>query len=231
MTALRLVAHRLTLAGTHADVPAHKATRFIPLVGVLVGAIGAAAYWLAAQVWPTSVAVMLSMLATALVTADFDYGASANERVPGGESDAQPARFGVRYWAFLLLIEYNALMALSAASLPFHLPEYCALGLIMVAGHAASRGLVVSVMATHAPSSLRVTTNDLSVALIIGFAPAALLGIPGLVGLVAAILMRLALTTYILPRTRFAFQERLDTTQQLTEACFYLGVLGTWKYI
>jgi adenosylcobinamide-GDP ribazoletransferase len=230
VTALRFVAHRPPAADAAEQFPVHQATRFIPLAGILVGMIGAAIYWLAAQLWPTSVAVVLAMLGASLVTGNVDYRA-ANALASTGDLRTGPARFGALYWLFVLLIDYNALMALSAANLPLALPDYWALGLIMVAGNAASRALLVSVMATHVASSLRVTTNDLSVALIVGLAPASLLGIPGLIGLAAAILMRLALTSYVLPGLKFAPQERLDITQHLTEACFYLGALAAWKYV
>jgi adenosylcobinamide-GDP ribazoletransferase len=189
----------------------HEAARLFPLAGIAVGLVGAGVYWLAAQLWPTSVAVALSMLAT-----------TPGARASGG---------GGLYWVFSLLIKYNALMALSAANVPFSLPEHFALGLIMVAGHGASRALAVSVMATHAPAAGRMTATDLSLALILGLAPATLLGIPGLVGLAAAIAMRLGLSAYVSPKFTSDLPARLDVTQQLTEICFYLGALATWKYV
>src|ERR1700727_2306773 len=103
--------------------------KLAPLVGMLVGAVGAAAYWLSAQVWPTSVAVVLSMLATVLVTGGLQCRRLAHD---------------VLGTLFLLFIKYNALMALSAANLAFPLPEYVALGVIMIAGHAASRALAAT---------------------------------------------------------------------------------------
>jgi adenosylcobinamide-GDP ribazoletransferase len=191
------------------------ALRFVPLIGILVGLVSAGTYWLAAQIWPTNVAVVVSMIVTALVTANLDESSAA--------LDASPADLGAVYWVFVILIKYNALMALSAAHVPFFLPEYLTLGLIMVAGQAASRALVVSVMATDVRPARRVTSGNLTIALILGLAPAALLGIPGLIGLVAAIVMRLGLAAKIVPK--------LQVTQQLTEVSFYLGALAAWKYI
>jgi hypothetical protein len=65
----------------------------------------------------------------------------------------------------------------------------------------------------------------------LGLVPATLLGVPGLMGLAAAILMRFALSLQILPRFKLDFRESLAVIQQLTEVCFYLGALATWKYI
>jgi adenosylcobinamide-GDP ribazoletransferase len=183
------------------------APRFMPLLGVLIGAVGGAAYWLGVQLWPTSIALILSMLATALLS----------KRLGEDAGD-----LGVTGFVFALLVKYNTLMALSPANLPFALPPNLALGLIMIAGHAASRALVVSILAS--PSA------DLGIASATGFAPAALLGIPGLIGLAAAIVARIAYIAYI-RRTRPPVTAGvLDVARQLTELCFYLGALASWAY-
>src|SRR5258708_5389577 len=163
--------------------------KFLPVAGMLVGAVGGAVYWVAAQFWPSSVAVVLSLFATALISA-----------IGGEESIARfrPAWLDV----FVLLIKYNALMALTAANLPFSAPANVALGLIMICGQAASYGLLVSVLATRRENSPRVSSGELGFALVAGFAPAAVLGIPGLAGLVAAIVMRLGLAASFNRRPR-----------------------------
>jgi hypothetical protein len=192
--------------------------RYLPLAGMLVGAIGGAVYWLAAQFWPSSVAVVLSLFATALI------GGSGSE---DSIAKFQPVWLDV----FVLFIKYNALMALTAANLPFSVPANLALGLIMVCGQAASHGLLVSVLATRTEISPRVSSGELGFALGVGFAPAAFLGIPGLAGLVAAIVMRLGLATSLNRRARPPSRALMHTVQPLTEACFYLGALAMWKYV
>jgi hypothetical protein len=187
----------------------------MPLWGAAVGAAGGVVYWVAAQIWPTSIAVVLSMLATALLCANMTTNAATGPH---------PPNVGMLSFVFGLLIKYNALMALSAANLPFELPANLALGLIMIAGNAASRALVVSAAkpASHA---------DVGIALAIGFAPAALIGIPGLIGLTAAIVVRMVFIAYIRRNRPAIAAAELDTIQQLTEICFYLGALATWAYI
>jgi hypothetical protein len=175
------------------------------LAGVFIGAVGGAVYWLCALIWPASIAVILSMLATALFSTP---------------PRPQP---GAAATVFALLVKYNALMALSAANLPFASPANLALGMIMIAGHACSLALVVaSRPASHA---------DLGVALAIGFAPAALIGIPGLVGLVAAIVARMAFIAYVRRNRPGVTDAEIDITRQLTEVCFYLGALASWAFI
>jgi adenosylcobinamide-GDP ribazoletransferase len=188
----------------------------MPLRGILVGAVGGLVYWAAAQIWPTSVAVALSMLASASLS--------------GGVRSADLSTLG---WVFVVLLKYNSLMALSAASLPFALPANLALGVIMVAGQAASFALHVSVLATSdnsrgAPAS--VSHADLAFVLLVGFAPAALIGMPGLIGLVAAIAARIAFIAYARRNARPAAAGSGDITRQLAEVCFYLGVLAARAY-
>jgi adenosylcobinamide-GDP ribazoletransferase len=194
------------------------AAPFIPLVGALIGAVGGLVYWGAALLWPSSIAVVLAIFATSLLCAR-----------------TRAAALGTPTFVFAILIKYDALTALSAANLPFAVPANVALGLIMIAGHAASRALLVSVIALPAkPASKPVSNGALAAALALGFAPAALVGVPGLIGLAAAIVARIALTAFM-RRTREPSAQNvakeLDITLPLTEVCFYLGALATWAYI
>jgi adenosylcobinamide-GDP ribazoletransferase len=197
----------------------HRVTapRFTPLLGVFIGAVGGGVYWLAAQIWPTSIAVILSMLATTLL---LSAGSSAG------------AGAGSVGFVFAILVKFNALMALSAANVPFALPANFALGLIMIAGQASSHALLISVPAPPArPASKPASPADIGIALALGFAPAALIGLPGLVGLAGAILARIVFVAYLRRRRPPFTAADLDATQQLTETCFYLSALSAWAYI
>jgi hypothetical protein len=181
-----------------------------PLLGALIGVLGGAVYWLGAQIWPSNVAVIASMAATSLLTTEL------SRTSPATRTD---------WWSrvFCLLIKYNALMALSAAKLPFVVPANLGLGLIMICGHAASFALAVSVTG--------VSSGSLSIALLIGFAPAAVLGIPGLVGLAGAVVGSLGFAAYLRFERSAGSRDALDMTRLLTEACFYLGALAAWSYV
>jgi hypothetical protein len=160
----------------------------------------------------------MSMAATALLTTEF-------QGLPA-------TRLDLIGRVLCLLVKYNALMALSAAKLPFAAPPNLPLALIMICGYAASFALLVAVMATRAGKSApKISHGALIMALLVGFAPAALLGIPGLIGLAAAIVVGLAFIAFFKYKKIAAAGERLDATQLVTEACFYLGALATWKYV
>jgi adenosylcobinamide-GDP ribazoletransferase len=217
------------------------APRFLPLVGVLIGLIGGAVYWVGAQFWPTSVAVVLSMLVTAVLSAGegagladgADLGADAGAGAGARTGEGAPAsNSGLLGLVFSLLMKFNALMALSAANLPYPLPANIALGVIMIAGHASSRALIVSALASPTRAASKpASVGDLGIALGVGFAPAALIGIPGLMGLAAAIVARILFIAYRRRMRSSITAGDLDATQQLTEVCFYLGALATWAYV
>ena len=191
---------------------------YAPLTGILIGALGGAIYWLAGLIWPSSVAVILSMSATALLTTEL-HGFAAT-------------RLDLLGRVLCLLVKYNALMALSAAKLPFAAPANVPLALIMIAGYAASFALLVAVMAIRADRPApKVGAVPLSLALLIGFAPAVLLGLPGLIGLAVAIAVGLGFIAFFKYKKINASGDRLDATQLVTEACFYLGALASWKYV
>jgi cobalamin synthase len=196
-----------------------EGAKFAPLWGALIGTLGGAVYWLGAQIWPSNVAVILSMTATALLAT--------------GLSRAPPlTRIDLLSGVFCLLIKYNALMSLSAAKLPFALASNLALGLIMICGHAASFALAVSVTAIRPEkAAARITNGSVSLALLLGFAPAALLGIPGLIGLAGAVIAGLSSIAYLKFKRAAGSGGALDLIRLLTEACFYLGALAAWSYV
>jgi cobalamin synthase len=196
-----------------------KTAKFAPLVGALIGTLGAAAYWLSAQIWPSSVAVILSMALTAWLAA-------------GTHSVLPATRFDLTFRLFCLLIKYNALMALSAAKLPFAAPPDVALGLIMICAHAASYALMIGVLSARPPDEVsKLGSGTLGIALLLGLAPAAILGIPGLSGLAAAIAVSLGVIAYLRLKGASAADELPGLAQQLAEASFYLGALATWSYV
>jgi adenosylcobinamide-GDP ribazoletransferase len=189
-----------------------------PLVGMLFGALGGAVYWLAAQIWPSSVALILAMAATALASPEW-RGAAAT-------------RFDLLALVLCLFAKFNTLMALSAAKLPFAAPMNFAPALIMICGYAASYALLVFAMATRdsIPAS-RIGYPALILAMVLGFAPATLLGIPGLIGLAAAVITCLSLMAFIKYKSIGSSGGVLDLTRLTTEAAFYMGALASWRFI
>jgi cobalamin synthase len=189
-------------------VPA--ASRFAPLGGLCIGALCGAVYFATAQLWPSSIAVILAMLAGALLTQE--------------SPRASATRLEVLSQVFYVLIKYNVLMALSAANLPFPAPPNSALWLIMICGYGAGRSLLVWLMGSRQePKAATLSHMDIALALLIGCAPAALLGLPGLIGLAAAVV-----SIIVLGR---ATRGGAALAPGIAELCFYLGAQASWSYV
>jgi len=182
-----------------------SAGRFASLAGLGVGTLCGGVYWVAVQLWPSSVAVMLAILAGTLIS---------NEMRPAAAAE----RMELVSQVFYVLIKYNVLMALSAAHLPFAAPANTTVGLIMICGYGASRALLVW-MGSRAAA---IPHLDLALAILIGFVPAVLLGVPGLIGLAAAVASVIALM-----RARVGS----SLAPWITELCFYLGAQASWSYV
>ncbi len=109
----------------------------------------------------------------------------------------------------------------------------------MICGHAASRALAVSLVASPDPlvaspdrdSLAPISNGDLVLALCLGFAPSTLLGIPGLIGLAIAVVARVAFGAYLKQTRKIVARGALYATQQLTEVCFYLAALASWPFV
>ncbi|MFM0630634.1 adenosylcobinamide-GDP ribazoletransferase [Paraburkholderia xenovorans] len=127
----------------------NSAARYFPLVGVLIGGLSALVYLAALRVFPTGVAVLLSMAASLLVTGAFHEdgladcvdafgGAYTRDDVLRIMHDSRIGAFGAIALVMALALKWQTLAALPpmrAASL-------------MIAAHAASRSCAISYLAT-----------------------------------------------------------------------------------
>jgi adenosylcobinamide-GDP ribazoletransferase len=221
--------------GHSAEALNHSA-RYFPLVGLIVGFIGALAFAFTSFFWPKTLAVLLAMAATILVTGAFHEdgwadmvdgfgGGWTRERTLEIMKDSRIGSYGAIALTLLLLGKFMALVELDT-------------GLIvpaLLAGHAFSRLCATLVMrcldyareeGKAKPLATRIGHGELALAVVCGALPLALLPpLPALVGAVLA----LAATAYL----GFRFHKRLGgytgdclgATQQLAEVAFYLGLL------
>ncbi len=126
-----------------------RATKYYPLVGCLVGLIGAVTLWIAGQWLPPVVAVLLSLAATLFATGAFheDGLADAADGLGGGMTrdraleimrDSRIGTYGTVTLGTALAIKVAALSAMTPATA----------GLALIFGHGLSRMAAVSVIAT-----------------------------------------------------------------------------------
>ncbi|MFW2543572.1 adenosylcobinamide-GDP ribazoletransferase [Primorskyibacter sp. 2E107] len=126
-----------------------RATKYYPLVGALIGLIGALVLWVFSALVPVPVAVLLSMAATILATGAFheDGLADAADGLGGGLTrdraleimrDSRIGTYGAVTLGMTLALKASILMAF----------EPWMAGVALIAGHAISRMAVVHVIAT-----------------------------------------------------------------------------------
>ena len=216
------------------------AARYFPLVGVVIGALGALVYLLALTRLPVSVAVLLSMCATQLLTgalhedglADcFDAfgGAYTREDALRIMRDSRIGAFGAIGLLLALGLKWAALSELSA-------PPVWHTAWLMIAAHAASRANAISLM--FSLDYVREEGRARPVAQQLGW-PAAVAALwfggcwllwPnwrwGLAALVALALLRALLASWYRRRLGGYTGDCLGLAQQLSELLVYLFALA-----
>jgi len=213
------------------------AIRYFPLIGALIGAIGALVYLLALRVFPVSLAVLLSMAATLLATGAFHEdgladccdafgGGMAREDVLRIMRDPRIGAFGAIALAMALAIKWQTL-----AALPPLLAAW-----LMVAAHAASRALAASLLVTldyaRAEGKALAVARRMSVRT---YGLIAVLGLPwlfwpdwraGLAVLAVSTVLRLLMSRYFQRRLGGYTGDCLGFAQQVFELAIYLVVLA-----
>ena len=234
---------RLPVPASAGFTPARltAATRYYPLIGVLVGGFAAGVYALAALLWPPIVAVLLAIAATLLLTGAFheDGLADMADGIGGGLTRERAldimkdSRIGTYGAAALLLA-----LALKAAALSA-MPAATAM-LALVGAHVLSRFSAVCVIATSTYARDHGTgkpvaegVSGTSLAIASTTALACLLALAWGLGLVPALLglAGLALGHFGMRRV---FERKLGgytgdclgAVQQASELGLYLGLLA-----
>lgn len=217
----------------------NHATRYFPLVGILVGAVCGLVFWLAAPWLPQALAVLVSMAAGIALTGAFheDGLADAADGLGGGWEKAQVlaimqdsrlGSYGAIALFMMLLGKFEALSHLSAAMLPA----------VLVAAHALSRFCATLVIALQSyvrfegkskPLATRLSSLDVVLAALFGLLPLLLLPSRLWLALLPVALVWFWFSRKLKKRLGGYTGDCLGAMQQLTELAFYLGVL-VWSY-
>ncbi len=228
----------------HSQEGLGRAVRYFPLVGLLVGVLGAVVTELAAMALPITPAILLGMLATLLITGAFheDGLADSCDGLGGGwgreqvltiMKDSRIGSYGAIGIGMVLALKFSLLQEIDAAAEP------PALALALVAGHAASRFAPVLVMrwldyarendavaGKSKPLARNVGVVDLVWAGLFALLPGVLLAPAALLsGGAGVLLVAFLATRYFRHRLGGYTGDTLGATQQLAELAFYTGLL------
>lgn len=234
----------------HSAQQLDQSARYFPLVGLCVGGLAASIFWISACVLPLALAVILSMLASILITGAFhedglsDFvdgmgGGYGREKILAIMKDSHAGAYGVLAIVLALLVKFQALLALTGR----HSPVYVAATL--VAAHGISRLLATSIMLTQQyvredatarakPVAQALSRTSFFIAGLTGTAALALLLVAG--GSVANMVSALACAWLLRVYLGWQMQKKLGgytgdclgAVQQISEIGFYLGMLLSW---
>lgn len=214
----------------------NSAAKYFPLAGIIVGAFAAMVYMLASTVFPQDIAVLLSMVATLLLTGAFheDGLTDAVDGLGGGwekeqvlhiMQDSRIGSYGTVGIVMVLLLKFTALAHFSPLLVPA----------VLIAGHSMSRFCAVLVMATQRyvkyagkskPLATVMPLSHLGVAALFGLLPLLFLHPPWYLGLVPVVAVWVWFSLILKKRIGGYTGDCLGAMQQLTEVAFYLGVLA-----
>jgi adenosylcobinamide-GDP ribazoletransferase len=226
----------------HSQDQLDHAARYFPLVGVIVGLIGAAITEGAAMALPVSLAILCGMAATLLATGAFheDGFADTVDGFGGGwerarileiMKDSRIGSYGAIGIGMMLLAKFTALSEIEAAGEP------PLLAVALIAGHAVSRFASTTLIfaldyarvddtSKSKPLARKLSPGELVVAAIFGLAPCMLLpDVQILVALAAVAFVTLLAGRYFKRHLGGYTGDCLGATQQVAELAFYLGLL------
>ncbi len=220
----------------YSDEILNRSTRFFPIIGWIVGGIGAVVFYGLQFVLPIELAILLSMLITVFVTGAFhedgfaDFcdgfgGGSTRERILSIMKDSRLGTYGSIGLIGILATKYLSLHAMPVLSIP----------LMLITGHTLSRLMPVLVIYTSEYSRDDATSKtkpigkrgkdfDFLMAWVFGIAPLFFIPLEYSIATFPVLL----LTTYIFRRyiTRKLggyTGDCLGALQQIAEVEIYLG--------
>lgn len=225
----------------------NRSRKYFPLVGILVGAIGALVFYLGHIVFEHSLAIALSMVATILLTGAFheDGLADSCDGLGGGWTieqvltimkDSRIGTYGVVGLLSVLTIKLLSLVSLSNQAIAlFSICYICA--------HSTSRAVSsmtierynyvqdIDLSKVKPITDRRLGQRDLMFSALIALVPILILGAMELQATLVACLCALAIASvfarYCHRRIGGYTGDILGAIQQLAEIAFYLGFIAT----
>lgn len=222
----------------------NKSSRYFPLVGIIVGCVGALIYYFSSLVFPHPVAILLSMIGTIWTTGSFheDGLADVCDGFGGGwkkedilriMKDSRVGTYGVVGLCSVLALKFICLYYLDGKLIP----------VVLIAGHSLSRFAASTLLYTHdyvrenddskaKPAAQRISAGSLFIGAMFGIIP--LLLFQNLSAF--SLLLPVFIARWYMGRlfTKWIGGQTGDcggATQQVCEVIFYLSLLAIWKFI
>ncbi|KAF9657686.1 adenosylcobinamide-GDP ribazoletransferase [Tenacibaculum sp. ZH5_bin.1] len=228
----------------HSPEILNKSSRYFSLVGIVVGSIAALAYFAFSYIFPTDIAIVISMISSVWITGAFHEdgfadvcdgfgGGWTKEKILTIMKDSRLGTFGVSGLVFILAIKFLALYHLQNLSVN--------LILAIISGHSISRFIATVLLYTHdyvrdidsskiKPTTKQMSSKSLLISAIFGVVPLFFFQKPT----VFLVLLPLLLTYFYMGHffKKWIGGQTGDCAgalQQVSEIVFYLSLLALWK--
>ena len=229
----------------HSEELLNKATIYFPVMGWVVGGVAGAVYWAAARLFGADVGLLLSIIASVLLTGAFHEdgfadmcdgfgGGWTREKILLIMKDSRLGTYGAVGLGLLLALKFSVLRGLPAAQLPA----------LFVVAHALSRATAMTFVYTHSyardadddsakakPVAKKISPAELGLGLFFGLLPLLLLVLWQQRPLLLLVLLPLGVLKWYLGRYFVKWiggytGDCLGATQQLAEVLIYLFLLA-----
>ena len=222
----------------------NKATKYFPFIGWIAGVVSAAVFMAANYLLNPPVAILLSMVASVLLTGAFHEdgfadmcdgfgGGWTKEKILLIMKDSRVGAYGVIGLIFMLATKFYLLYSFTASQLP----------VVLIAAHALSRWAAATFILTHQyvrenedskakPVAKQFSVAHFLIASLFGILPLLLFNNVYIFLLIIPVYtMKIYLGWYFKKWIGGYTGDCLGATQQLCEIIFYLSLLALWKFI
>lgn len=221
-----------------------RSTRYFPLMGWIVGGFGALVFILAGYFLSPSIGLLLSMVATILLTGAFheDGFTDTCDGFGGGWTkmqildimkDSRIGTYGAIGIFFMLLFKFCLLSELGRQLIP----------VALIVGHSVSRAAVLIFRRAHSyvrenddakakPMAQHLSPEDFWIGIFLGLLPLILLPLPMImIVMICVMISEFLFSKWVVRRIGGYTGDCLGATQQLCELSCYLGIVLSWKFI
>ena len=221
-----------------------KSSRYFPLVGIIMGGIGALVYYGSSFIFPHPVALLISMITTILATGAFHEDGLADmcDGFGGGWTkqdilrimkDSRTGTYGVVGLCSVLALKFASLYYIDSKLIP----------LVLIAGHSLSRFAASTLLYTldyvrddeqskAKPAAQRMSTGSLLAGALFGIAPLILFfNYYIFLVLIPVFAIRWYLGRFFVKWIGGQTGDCAGAAQQICEVVFYLSLLALWKFI
>ncbi len=232
----------------HSEECLNKSRKYFPMIGWIVGSIAALSFWSFSFILPLSICIILSMIASVMITGAFHEdgftdtcdafgGGWTKEQILTIMKDSRIGAYGVIGMLLLVLLKYFALYEIASKNTLLMI-------WVLINGHTTSRFIASTFVYTHdyvqdldKSKSRPIANKRLGISEII---------FSCIVTLLPFILFQSWIYLTVLPITYLSkiylgyyFKKHiggytgdcLGATQQVSEVIFYISILILWKFM